>query len=901
MRRARVMAALDVVEPLVFSRRRLVVAVLCALTALFALAAACGAADAGRDRWLPDAHPYVQADRQYRAQFGGTAALQLLLVRRRGDIYDGAFLRRLRQATETVRALPDVDPAQLHSLFAPGLDFVDVLNGGIDAGVVLPSDDRAQGDPSPEVLARLRSNVASAGLVGRLVSVDQRGAAVLAGLRPAGGMGAPADLAGIAGQLVDQVYARLSSPERWSFTASRDLVAGRDFALPAALRARAGTLVFHRGQTVAVRYDGAQAWTRWSWRLAVPALVRFADGTAVPVQIPARRLTMLREPNPDFAPDIQVHLSGELGRAAALPRAVVEAGGFIALLLAAAGAALWLCLGSIRLAALPVAATLVALAWQLGLSRLAAGAGGHGGLDPAALAPTALVLAVSLTQGVLLAAAWRRAIRLSGCCSFDAAVSAWRALAPGMAAAVAGAAACFGTLAAAPIPAVRGMALDGGLGLTGAVAANLVLLPIWLTGLRERYARPAPWRALVPLWRLLAPVARPLPAMCALALCGAGLGWALWQGQRATADEAAAGAPELRAQAAYNRDVGIVAAALPLAAAPIEVVARTGAGGCQRREVLDQVEGLVQALARTPGVLATRALPVQVPPAKVGIDEGSPRFRVLPRGREAPAYVVQPITPAGGLLKQDCSAMPVWVFTADRGRSATARVLQAAAGFDTANAQAFYASHSGADAGSCSGGRRPPLDCPVQFVIAGAGALAAATDAATDAWRFRLLLLACLAAAACAALAAWSPGGTVAAALPPILAAALAYALPALRGPALCSQSLPLAALAAALALGPGLHAQAAWMRQRTQAGDAVAVCRAFLDEIGAALLPAAVAVGAGAAAWLWSGVPAQRELGVLLAASAGAGIFGALLVVPAVLALAARPAPPPADHSIGL
>lgn len=895
--------ALRAFEPLVFARRRLVAAVLLALTAIFAAVAACSLPDAGRDRWLPGAHPYVQADRQYRAQFGGAAQVQLLLLHRQGDIYDAGFLRRLRQATETVGALPDVDPAQLHSLFAPGLDFVEAVEGGIYAGPVLPSDYPAQGDPAPAVLARLRSNVARAGLVGRLVSVDQRGAAVLAGLRPAGGDAAAADLPGTVQQIVAQVHARLSSPERWVFRAAQDLVAGRDFGLPGALRARAGTLVFHRGDTVAVRYDGATAWTRWSWRLAVPVRVQFADGSATPVRMPARLLAATGEANPDYAPDIEVHLSGELGRAAGLPRAAAEAGGFVALLLALAGAALWLCLGSIRLALLPVAAALAALAWQLGLSRLAAGSGGHGGLDPAALAPACLVLAVSLTQGALLAAAWRRAIGLADCCSFDAALSAWRAVAPCTLAAVAGAALCFGTLAAAPVPALRTMALDGVLGMPGALAANLVLLPIWLSGLGERHARPAPWRALAPLWSLPAQVARPPLAVCALALCGAVLGGALWQGQRAAADEAAAGAPELRAQAAYNRDVRIVAAALPLAAAPVEVIARTGADGCTRREVMDQVDGLAQELDDTAGVLAIRALPAQARLVNAAINEGSPKFRVLPRGREALAHAVQPFTPASGLLNEDCSAMPVWVFPADRSGATVARILRAAAAFDAANARAFYAGHPGANAASCNGSPQAPRQCPVQFVIAGGGALIAAADATAAAWHCRLLLLACLAAAVCAGLAARSAGGAVAAALPPILAAALAYALPAVRGAGLSVQSLPLAALAAAVALGPALHAQAAWKRQRAPAGGAVAACRGFLDDSGIALLLAGLALGAGAAAWLFSAVPAQREFGVLLALSAGVGALAGLLAVPAALSLAASAPRPalPADHSIGL
>ena len=164
----------------IYGRRTLTFVVLVAFTALMAVQALRIRPDAGFEKQIPLQHPYMQVFKKYEKAFGGANLITIALIQQDGaagagagepDIYNEKFLETLRQATDEVFFLPGVDRAHVTSLFTPGVRYLEVIEGGFSGGDVVPRNYA----PSPEVFELIRRNVGKAGIIGRLVSNDQRG------------------------------------------------------------------------------------------------------------------------------------------------------------------------------------------------------------------------------------------------------------------------------------------------------------------------------------------------------------------------------------------------------------------------------------------------------------------------------------------------------------------------------------------------------------------------------------------------------------------------------------------------------------------------------------------------------------------------------------------------------
>lgn len=169
---------LRVVEPLVFARRKLGFAVLMLLTAGFAWQALQIKPDAGFDKQLPLDHPWIDTFVEYRDDFGGANQLLVAVVAKDGDIYNANFLNTLRQVHDAVFFLPGVDRSRVKSLFSADTRYTQIIEGGFTSGRVIPADYQA----TDSMHQSIKSNVATAGLVGRMVAVDHSGSLVTAEL-----------------------------------------------------------------------------------------------------------------------------------------------------------------------------------------------------------------------------------------------------------------------------------------------------------------------------------------------------------------------------------------------------------------------------------------------------------------------------------------------------------------------------------------------------------------------------------------------------------------------------------------------------------------------------------------------------------------------------------------------
>lgn len=127
---------------------------------------------------LPLSHEYMRTYLEHQEEFGGANRVLIAVVAKDGNMFTPAFLQALKLATDEVFFIPGVDRSRVQSLWTPNTRYTEVVEGGIQAGDVIPSGFQ----PTPEGLAQVRENILKAGIVGRLVANDFSGAIVSAQL-----------------------------------------------------------------------------------------------------------------------------------------------------------------------------------------------------------------------------------------------------------------------------------------------------------------------------------------------------------------------------------------------------------------------------------------------------------------------------------------------------------------------------------------------------------------------------------------------------------------------------------------------------------------------------------------------------------------------------------------------
>lgn len=170
----------DACASVLMRRRRLLLLLCLAVTMALGFSATRLRLDPGFNKMIPLQHPYMQVFTKYASTFSGAnTVLVSLRWKGDGDIYNAAFMDKLRRATDEVFFIPGVDRSRVFSLFTPNVRYTEVTEAGFRGDVVVPG--RFSG--APEELDKVRRNVARSGQIGRLVSNDLRSALIRAELR----------------------------------------------------------------------------------------------------------------------------------------------------------------------------------------------------------------------------------------------------------------------------------------------------------------------------------------------------------------------------------------------------------------------------------------------------------------------------------------------------------------------------------------------------------------------------------------------------------------------------------------------------------------------------------------------------------------------------------------------
>ncbi len=906
-------ALLRRVEPLIYGDRgrRACVIVLTLLTTVFFIQSLRIEPDASFERNLPLTHPYMQVFKQYQSTLGGANTILVALIRREGTIYEERFLGSLRTATDEVFFTPGIDRARVTSIFTRNVRYVEVVEGGMEAADVIPSTY----SPSPQMFTQIRASVAKAGVIGRLVTTDQRGAIVSAEVLERDPVtNQITDYPRVAQHLEDQLRQRFSSPTKYQ------------------LKLKSAHPPFEAGTAAGETFAAPD------WRFALRSVElrrEQPDRTMAVITVRGRDLEVQEVANPDYNPEIDVHIIGFAKIVGDIADATLQVLGFFALTVAATMLALWWYLGSLRLALLPLGCSLVAVIWEFGLLRTLGF-----GLDPFAILVPFLVLAVSTSHGVQYVNTWADEV-VKGFDSYEASRLTFRRLfVPGTLALITNVAG-FLTIALVPIDSIRGMSLNACLGMFAVIVTNKVMMPVWLSYLRVsdlaafREQRQRQIHAGDALWhRVSAVTEKPVAAsFVALSLVVLAVCW--WYQDRRIIGDAQAGVPELRPDSVYNRDVRAISDNFAIGTDLLKVIAETEPSGCVRYEVLDQIDRFVWRMINTPGVTTAVAFSTAAKQIYSGLWELNPKLNILPRNSNALAMVNQAIHTNTGLLNPDCSAMPVFVFTHDHKAPTIASIAAATERFNAENAQAFFSTRAGASPAACQQrvhlrrvagvadaqledrrnelraqgvkeadiAARPDVlateqkiealrqeraaiaqDCPVEFALAsGNVGVMAATNEVVEAKELPTVLWVYAVIAVLLILSYRSWAAMIAICVPLFMVSVFANALMAFLGIGLKVATLPVVALAVGVGVDYGIYIYDV-LHEHVH-GKKMPLRQAYFETLrrtGKAVLFTGACLAGGVAAWLFSDLQFQRDMGLLLVFMFTANMLGAVLLLPA-------------------
>jgi predicted RND superfamily exporter protein len=283
---------------------------------------------------------------------------------------------------------------------------------------------------------------------------------------------------------------------------------------------------------------------------------------------------------------------------------------------------------------------------------------------------------------------------------------------------------------------------------------------------------------------------------------------------------------------------------------------------------MDRLEGRFRNLPAVQSVVSLSSLAKGV---NAAWNEGSLKWRVLPRDPSALAQATSPIETATGMLNSDASVMPIMVFLTDH-RAETLKTV-------TQTIEQFIAEH-------------PPEK--VRFRLAGgnAGVMAATNDVVQAAqtpivlWVFGSVIVLCL-------LVFRSVRATLCIVLPLGLVSYLGYALMVFLDIGLKTATLPVVALGVGIGVDYGIYIFAVLQRELNNGVVfAEALFHAFRDT-GGAVVFTGLTLAAGVGTWAESALKFQADMGVLLSFMFLVNMLAAVLLLPALaLWLYRRPSP---------
>jgi predicted RND superfamily exporter protein len=521
---------------------------------------------------------------------------------------------------------------------------------------------------------------------------------------------------------------------------------------------------------------------------------------------------------------------------------------------------LYLYSNSFRLTASVLACSLVAVIWQLGVLTILGF-----GIDPMGILVPFLVFAIAVSHGVQMITAMRAEIIDGTMDGLQATRRGCRHLIVPGAVALASDTVGFITILLIKIQVIREMAITASLGVATIMLTNLVLLPVVISYLKptEAYRRKLEARVqhTAGLWRRVARVSEQGPASVVLAVSLVLLVFGAWKARDIKIGDLHHGVPELRSDSRYNIDTAVITEKFSIGVDILSAIVETKEEGCIDYEVMELIDRFEWKMRNVEGVHSVIALPGIARVINSGWNEGALKWRILSRNQSVLVQSVAYVPTSTGLLNEDCSVMPVMMFTTDHKAETIDRIVQEVKKFN-------------AEFGTEE----------TQFKLAtGNVGVMAATNEAVSAAQFPMLVYVFSAIIILCLIGFRSIRGTLCVVLPLALVSLLAYALMTLLEIGLKVSTLPVVALGVGIGVDYGIYI---YSRLRTYRGAGMSLPDAYHETLtvaGNGVLFTGFTLAVGVATWIFSPLKFQADMGVLLTFMFLVNMLGAIFLLPAL------------------
>lgn len=518
---------------------------------------------------------------------------------------------------------------------------------------------------------------------------------------------------------------------------------------------------------------------------------------------------------------------------------------------------------SLTLALIPLTCSLIAVVWQLGLLTLL----GYG-LDPMSILVPFLVFAIAVSHGIQMLHAHNNTM-LGGEGSLTAARMAFRRLLIPGSLALASDTIGFITILLIEIRIIQEMAIAASLGVAVIILTNLILLPVILSYITidQQQGRRLSTRnrRMTSLWRVIAKTTNKGPALLLTATAIVIFLAASWKADDISIGDLHQGVPELRSESRYNQDSRFISEHFSIGVDVLTVIAETKTDACIDHDIMRLLDEFEWHLNNTSGVRSVVALPGLIRVINAGWNEGSLKWRELPRSPQVLAQSIAYIPTSSGLLNRDCSVIPLYIYTSDHKATTINSIIQSVARFNI--------QHD---------------DVRLRLATGNVGVMAATNEVVEQAqfpilsYVFAAIIILCL-----ITFRSWR--ATCCIVLPLALVSVLAYALMSLLQIGLKVSTLPVVALGIGIGVDYGIYI---FSRLREHLQQGLSLNQAYqqtLESAGSAVIFTGLTLAIGVGSWIFSPLKFQADMGLLLAFMFFVNMLGAVLLLPALARLLLR------------
>jgi predicted RND superfamily exporter protein len=523
--------------------------------------------------------------------------------------------------------------------------------------------------------------------------------------------------------------------------------------------------------------------------------------------------------------------------------------------------AVWYYVQSFKVAVVPIVCSIVAVIWQLGTLVLLGF-----GIDPLGLLVPFLIFAIGVSHGVQKISAVKEAA-VAGMSSMDAARQTFRQLLMPAIIALLADLVGFITILLIPVRVVQEMAITASIGVAIVILTDLVLLPVLVSWVKwdDKYKVRVEQRqaVLTGHWKRLARITERGPALVVIVIAALLAVFGVWKGRETPIGDTQAGVPELRADSRYNRDSNVITTKFSIGVDILNVIVETQEPLCTSHALMTAVDTFSWKMRNVDGVQEVISLPIVAKIAIAGWNEGSLKWRNIPREPNQLAQSTRYIETSSGLLNADCNVVPVMIFLRDHKAGTIERVVAAVKEWRAVNT---------------------PANASFNLATGNVGVMAATNEEVKAkeypilGWVFAAVILMCL-------LTFRSLLGTVLVFLPLALVSVLVYAVMAIVGIGLKVNTLPMVALGAGIGVDYGIYLWSR-MQEYLEAGDSVH--DAYLKTMrvtGASIIFTGITLAIGVVTWVFSPLQFQADIGIMLTFMFFVNMLGAIILLPALAA----------------